>query len=459
MNAYLKNELSALRFNIFNGIRLAFFQKNTLAKFTINTDQAVLLVLFNILLCVAVDYLKYTPDAVFNFYALAGFSQQLLGLLLAAFVLGKLARDNSFVLAFVIQVLSLTPFFYLLWPAISHVVMTPYDYYGYMLWIMAVIGFILFHQVDKNFKKTFTAIGAYSLFVITPAVYLPFGEFWYQNYEDDSYEKALNSINQENVFYAQQTYLNSIESELLPDRPGVSDLYFVGFAGYSSEDVFMKEIQYIQRLMDDKFDTKGRSVSLINNPKTIDTTPLATKSNLSLVLNRIGHKMNPEEDVLFLYLTSHGSRKHELSVSFWPLSLNQIKPDDLKTALDQAGIKWRVLLVSACYSGGFIEPLKNNNTLILTASAPDRTSFGCGSKSDFTYFGREVFIEQLAHQYSFVASFKNAIEGISRREQAENLKPSMPQLYIGSEISAKLDLLEQELQKFYAQSPVEYYNP
>ena len=116
-------------------------------------------------------------------------------------------------------------------------------------------------------------------------------------------------------------------------------------------------------------------------------------------------------------------------------------------------------MVSACYSGGFIEPLKNNNALILTASAPDRTSFGCGSKSDFTYFGREVFIEQLAHQYSFVASFKNAIEGISRREQAENLKPSMPQLYIGSEISAKLDLLEQELQKFYAQSPVEYYNP
>jgi len=211
-------------------------------------------------------------------------------------------------------------------------------------------------------------------------------------------------------------------------------------------------------LMDDKFDTRGRSVSLINNPKTLETTPLATKSNLALVLQQIGQKMNRDEDVLFLYLTSHGSRTHELSVSFWPLSLNQVTPEDLRTALDQAGIKWRVLLVSACYSGGFLEPLKNSTTLVMTAAAADKTSFGCGAKSDFTYFGQEVFKGQLAHSYSFIPAFETAMANIAQREKRENLQPSMPQLYVGPEVGPKLEMLEKELRQFYADSSAHYMN-
>lgn len=450
MNAKLKNELLYLWLNLTYGTQLAFFRKDAFSKFIVKPDQAILLVAFNILLFFCGDYLKYLPNPTLNVYALAGFSQQLLGLLFTAFILAKLSGNNNFMLTFVIQVLSLTPFCYVVWPVVSQLVISPYNYYGYMLWVLAVIGFILFHHVGKNIKKTLTVAGAYSLLVISPAYFLPFGDFWYQPYQQASHKHAYNSINQENVFYAQHTHINIIESKLLPDRPGISDLYFLGFAGYASEDVFMKEIHYIQTLMDEKFDTKGRSVALINNLKTVNTTPLATKSNLALVLNDIGHKMNPDEDILFLYLTSHGSRSHELSVSFWPLVLNQIKPDDLKIALDRAGIKWRVLLVSSCYSGGFIEPLKNDYTLVMTASAPDRTSFGCGSQSNFTYFGSEVFTKQLANSYSFIPAFEKAITAITRREKSQGLKPSKPQLYVGNEISAKLELLEQELRQFYA---------
>ncbi len=458
MNAYLKNELNNLGRNISCGVRLAFFGKSVFPRFIVSMDQAVFLVAFNILLYICVDYWKYLPDPLFNAYALADFSLQLLGLLLTAFVLAKIKGDNRLMLAFIVHVLSITPLFCIAWPLISELVAPPYDYYVYLAWVLAVVVFILAYHANNSIRKTFTAFGAYSLLVVSPAILMPYGEFWYSNDEDESYADAYNRINQENVFYAQHTYLNQLESTLLPGRPGISDLYFIGFAGYASEDVFMKEIHYIQELMDDKFDTRGRSVSLINNPKTLETTPLATKSNLALVLQQIGQKMNRDEDVLFLYLTSHGSRTHELSVSFWPLSLNQVTPEDLRTALDQAGIKWRVLLVSACYSGGFLEQLKNSTTLVMTAAAADKTSFGCGAKSDFTYFGQEVFKGQLAHSYSFIPAFETAMANIAQREKRENLQPSMPQLYVGPEVGPKLEMLEKELRQFYADSSAHYMN-
>ena len=207
----------------------------------------------------------------------------------------------------------------------------------------------------------------------------------------------------------------------------------------------MHEIRYIQDLMDRDYDTRGRSVALINNPQTIKDTPLATVSNL----NRALMTMDREEDVLFLYLTSHGSRKPELSVSFWPLNLNQVTPTGLRQALDDAGIKWRVILVSSCYSGGFLEPLKDNNTIIMTAAAKDRRSFGCGSKSDFTYFGSAVFKDQLASNHSFIRAFEKAREAIEKREKQEKLTPSHPQLSIGINIRDKLNQLEKELNVHY----------
>ena len=88
---------------------------------------------------------------------------------------------------------------------------------------------------------------------------------------------------------------------------------------------------------------------------------------------------------------SHGSEKHELSVDFRPLRLSTIDPAKLKTALDESGIRWKVIVISACYSGGFIDALKDERTLVITASAADKTSFGCGTGSDATYLAQALF--------------------------------------------------------------------
>jgi hypothetical protein len=152
-----------------------------------------------------------------------------------------------------------------------------------------------------------------------------------------------------------------------------------------------------------------------------------------------------EEDIAFLYFTSHGSKQHELSVNFWPLKLNQITPISLKKMFDDAGIKWRVIVVSACYSGGYIEPLKDDHTLIITASDATHTSFGCGNESDFTYFGKAMFDEELRKTFSFTEAFKKAKISILAREKTDNFEPSNPQMFIGEKIADKLEEFEVRL--------------
>jgi len=105
------------------------------------------------------------------------------------------------------------------------------------------------------------------------------------------------------------------------------------------------------------------------------------------------------------------------------------------------------VVISACHSGSFIDALKDERTLILTASAADKTSFGCSNENDFTYFGDAYINTALRQDRSFVAAFDRAKDIIARREAAENLTPSEPQIYLGAAIKAKLQQLERRLAK------------
>src|SRR5205823_3112866 len=141
--------------------------------------------------------------------------------------------------------------------------------------------------------------------------------------------------------------------------PNVTDLYFVAFAGDAREDVFRKDVTAARKVMDERWGTEGRSVVLINNPRTLLESPAATVSNLRETLNEIGGTIDVEQDVVMIYLASHGSRDHVLEVALPPLELAPLTAPALRGLLDEAGIKWRIIVISACYSGGFIEALKD----------------------------------------------------------------------------------------------------
>jgi hypothetical protein len=172
----------------------------------------------------------------------------------------------------------------------------------------------------------------------------------------------------------------------------------------------------------------------------LTTRPLASWSNLETALEGLGKVMQPDQDILLLYLTSHGSEDHRLLVDMDPLPLDQLGASDLAGILSMHPFKWKVVVVNACYSGGFVPPLRGPGTLVLTAARSDRSSFGCGSDSDITYFGKAWLVDALNRTPDFIEAFKQASGEISQWEQKDKLTPSEPQIDIGSGIAGQLAL-------------------
>lgn len=263
---------------------------------------------------------------------------------------------------------------------------------------------------------------------------------WAPSYADSGERDwaAYTAAADEKVLYGQVALLQQQLATLQPGRAGVVDLFFVGVAADAEQDVFMREVQSIEQLFAQRFAEPAHILALINNRTTLDTVPLASASALTATLQRVAAVMDRDEDILFLYLTSHGSEDHRLSVQFPPLQLHDIEPAQLRRMLDDTGIVHRVVVVSACYSGGFVDALRNDDTLVITAAAADRTSFGCSNEADFTYFGKAYFDEALRHTFSFIDAFATAKVSIAEREQQQGFELSDPQIVIGKNIAGVL---------------------
>jgi len=256
-------------------------------------------------------------------------------------------------------------------------------------------------------------------------------------------EKAANErppVDGEAVMMRQHALVATAVAGLAPARAEQPELYFVGFAPYSWEDVFKREVTAVKSLFDDRFGTAGRSIVLQNHRDSIADLPLASISNLEIVLAQIGQRMQRDRDVLVLFVTSHGNEK-VISVSMEGVRLNNLTPARLTKALDQAGIQNRVLILSACYSGSFVPPLSDENTMILTASRSDRTSFGCSNEREWTFFGDAFFNHALREERSFVAAYARARDLIGTWEKEQGLVASEPQIFVGDLIRGKIDAI------------------
>lgn len=217
------------------------------------------------------------------------------------------------------------------------------------------------------------------------------------------------------------------------------DLYVLGVAGDGSERVFRNEVLHLGALAADRLGAEGRVLLLANHPPSPEATlPRASRPNLRAALAGIGARLDPDEDLLLLYVTTHGTEEHQLLLREPGRADRLVGPRELRAALDASGIRHRVLVISACYSGGFIEDLAGTDTLVLTAARHDRPSFGCGNDSAATYFGRAWLVDGLNASLDFEAAFDAASATIRRRERSEGLRPSYPQAKRGEGIAATL---------------------
>jgi hypothetical protein len=249
------------------------------------------------------------------------------------------------------------------------------------------------------------------------------------------------------TFETQQALWDRTVQGLAPERPGTIDVYGLVFSPYSEEDVFLRESNLVAQVLAERFDAQGRVIHLANHAATAQTHPWATLENLQRGIGALAQRMDRDEDVLVVYLTSHGAGDFKLAAANPPLHVEPVSPGELRQALDNAGIRYRVLAVSACYAGGWLGPLASPTSLVMTAADAKNTSYGCGRLSELTFFGRALFDEQLRRTRSFEQAFAAAVPVIRERE-AQAGKPdgfSNPQISVGDGVRPVLTALQERL--------------
>ena len=234
----------------------------------------------------------------------------------------------------------------------------------------------------------------------------------------------------------QSSLLQQELARLAPAHKGETDFYTLAIAGWAEPNVFVKELDGGLEAIASVLPIKNRIVRLVNHGDTINTLPLANFQNFAAAVRAIGNVMDKDNDVFILFMTSHGERSgFALQL---PGSNAELTPQQVAGTLDGEGIKNRVVIVSACYSGIFVPPLANDNTIVMTAADAQHTSFGCAPERDWTYFGDAFFRQSVHPGLDFADAFDHARALIHGWELMDNAPPSNPQGSFGRALVEKL---------------------
>jgi hypothetical protein len=282
---------------------------------------------------------------------------------------------------------------------------------------------------------------ALGLLWLTDRLYVDPGVWLASTDEDDAdYESSRGDA--ETLLFSQSARIDAAVDAVAPASDAAPAVFFVGFAGFAGQRVFAEEIKLAARVVGERYGSQQREVFLVNDRRSREAQPLASPTGLHYALRRLATKMNTERDILFLALSSHGS-EDSLSVSNGGLMLQDLTADDLASALEDSGIKWRVIVISACHAGSFINELRTPNTIVIAAAAADKTSFGCSDDRDLTYFGEAFYRDALPTAKSLRDAFGKAKSAIGAREKRENVTASSPQAFFSAEAERYLATYEQ----------------
>jgi hypothetical protein len=263
-------------------------------------------------------------------------------------------------------------------------------------------------------------------------------DLWVSPEVEQTAESNSTQADAEELLFDQSARIDQALAAINPDSSSTPKSFFVGFAGVGDQKVFAQEIGLASRVLSERYGMEGRALALLNDERDLQRAPLATVSGLRYALHGLAQRMNVDRDVLFLSISSHGAPDPAIAVSNADLPLDDLSDEDLAEAIEDSGIKWRVIIISACYAGGFIESLKDQHSIVITAAAADRTSFGCSNDRDLTYFGEAFYRDALPEAHSLRDAFDKAKSAIAARERREHVEASKPQAYFGADLEAKL---------------------
>ena len=236
---------------------------------------------------------------------------------------------------------------------------------------------------------------------------------------------------------SQQALLRAAVARIAPPNKGATNVYAIGIAGWADQDVFIKELDGGLAVFDRILPTRNHTVRLVNGRDTVKTVPLASQRNFAAAVHAVGAGMDRNADVLLLLMTSHGDRRGFL-LRLPNASTTELTPQDVAEVLDKEGIKNRIIIVSACFSGIFVPPLANDNSIVLTAADSWSTSFGCAAEREWTYFGDAFFRQSVRPGVDLKRAFDNARTLVHGWEMMDHAPPSNPQAHFGPALVEKL---------------------
>ena len=392
--------------NVRAGLRLAFFLPVTRLAFRIGLAELLLLLLLSALLDLAGDWLHYGPDGQIWWY---GAGSEFFGagmLLVSAALLAIVFRRMGLALAIPVIALSAYPAIQIVHtisatiptlPEGGEAIRTVFDFavvgWGFVV-LMRVVAVSLFPDARPVWLRALAGGVLLALPLVFSSILMPTVSWWHAGSGTTEVDGRYPNPASEPVLAAQQSLLDDALSSLEDARAGQPDLYFVGFAGDARDDAYRADVLAAQKTMDERWDTGDRSIALVNAPATLLELPMATVTHLRETLKELAAAINPDEDLVMLYLAGPTDRDGNLGVAMPPLDLAQLSPATLRSLLDESGIRWRIVVVSACNADGFVDALQDVDTLVLAAgSGPDDA---CRPGASSTPLGDALFGDALA---------------------------------------------------------------
>jgi len=297
---------------------------------------------------------------------------------------------------------------------------------------------------------------------------LPDGSFYVGQFDNDSYQGhgtlVLTDGTVQSGDWINGLRVRDADGKLLPDTlelgllaqgrlldealanvpastPAI-ELYSLTLGGDGKQSVFLRESDYVSNMLASRFGAYGQ-IRLVNHRDHLGDRPMATRENLRRAALTLAERSGPE-DLLFIYLTSHGTHEHELVLDQPRMELADLPADELAAVLAPLKNRDKIVVISACYSGGFLPALKDERTLVMTASRADRVSFGCSEEADFTYFGDALFAQALNRTDDLEQAFKLARATVAERELADNFEASEPQIWAPKGVLARWQALRKQ---------------
>ncbi|MDZ4327429.1 MAG: C13 family peptidase [Pseudomonas sp.] len=297
---------------------------------------------------------------------------------------------------------------------------------------------------------------------------LPDGSFYIGQFDGDSYQGhgtlVLTDGTVQSGTWVNGQRVRDADGKLLPDSlelgllaqgrlledalanvpastPAI-ELYTLTLGGDGKQSVFLRESDYVSNMLTSRFGAFGQ-IRLVNHRDHLVDRPMATRENLRRAALTLAERSGPE-DLIFIYLTSHGTSEHELVLDQPRMELSDLPADELAAVLAPLKNRDKIIVISSCYSGGFIPALKDERTLIMAAARADRVSFGCTEEANFTYFGDALFAQALNQTDDLEQAFKLARATVAERELADSFEASEPQIWAPKTVLSHWQLLRKQ---------------